>query len=616
MIKKTIATGNKALKVADIAAGYGMQISLILLFAVSFIYLYWFGNGIFFYQENKSLFIYSGEYLQEFTARPGGLLTYAANFLTQGYFSPLYGSLLVSTLVILIGLIFRAIYKGLTVTESFSLLLILLPSVLILSLQVRYEYQLQFTLGFFLTALWFLLSISLGGNYSRLIILLLFPLLYYVAGSFALIYLGMYITFSLIYINGRQGYIFPLLLIVYAVLILILFKEMIFFQPVKILLGSPFIINESTRLTVYLAILGILLILHPVIVKIAALLNAEKTTRMTSVATIIILFPLIVIVLVMQNNSTIENVLKIEKYIHRQDWDSVIRQYERTPSANIVCQYYYNLALSEKGQLCNRMFSGLQSSGPFSISLEGNREQAYRTIYFYYSIGLINEAHHLAYELMVQHGFTPENIKMLIKTEIIRGNYKVVKRYLNILGKTLHYKKWAEKYGKMLYNPQLVNSDPELGEKIRLMPREDFFITTDDSRNVDLLLKSNPENRKAFEYKIARSLLEKDIIAAVDEVSKMKGLGYTAIPKHIEEAIIAYRNYARESPASAGLPVNPETERHFIRYRSVLNTYRGNKSMIEKGMKKSEKNTFWYYLQFSTVSSDFWKSTPPDRTIY
>ena len=119
MIKKTIATGNKALKVADIAAGYGMQISLILLFAVSFIYLYWFGNGIFFYQENKSLFIYSGEYLQRFTARPGGLLTYAANFLTQGYFSPLYGSLLVSTLVILIGLIFALEITVLAFCSSF-----------------------------------------------------------------------------------------------------------------------------------------------------------------------------------------------------------------------------------------------------------------------------------------------------------------------------------------------------------------------------------------------------------------------------------------------------------------------------------------------------------------
>jgi hypothetical protein len=185
-----------------------------------------------------------------------------------------------------------------------------------------------------------------------------------------------------------------------------------------------------------------------------------------------------------------------------------------------------------------------------------------------------------------------------------------------VLKKTLHYKKWAEKFEKMLNNPQIAYTDPELGAKIRLMPREDFFITTDDSRNVDMLLKSNPENRKAFEYKIARSLLEKDIIAAVDELSKMKELGYTSIPKHIEEAVVAYRNYAKETPDLGGLHVNPETERRFIRYRSVLNAYKGNKSLIEKTITKSEKNTFWYYLQFSTVRSDFWKSTPPGRDIY
>ncbi len=616
MKEKTTASAKKARKLAGFASAYGMQLSLILLFLVSFIYLYWFGNGVFFYQENRCLFIYSGEFFRKFMVKPGGLLTYAAIFLTQGFFSPLYGSLLISILIILICLTFKAIVKRLAGRVSFSLLIVLLPSVLLLLLQVRYEYQFQLTLGFFLTAFWFLISISSWGKHSRLVFLFLFPLFYYLTGSFALIYLGMYITYSLIYVNSRQRYLVPLILLGYAVVTFILFKEIIFYQPLNTLLGNPLIFNESRRLTIYLVIFGVLFILYPVFVKISGLLNSERIKNVIPIATILIVFPLLVIILVKQNNTAIANVLKIEGYVHKQDWDSVIRHYERTRAVNVVSQYYYNLALSEKGQLCNRMFSGPQSSGPFSISLEGNREQAFRTIYFYYGTGLINEAHHLAFELMVQHGYTPENIKMLIKTELINGNYKVAERYINVLKKTFHYKKWAKKYEKMLNNPQLIKSDTELGEKIRLMPGEDFFITTDDSKNIDLLLKSNPGNRKAFEYKVARSLLEKDIIASVDEVSKMKALGYTIIPRHIEEAIVAYRNYAKESPDLGGLLLNPETERRFIQYRSILNDYKGEKSLIEKYMKKSEKNTFWYYLQFSTISTDFMKSRPADRSIY
>ena len=59
----------------------------------------------------------------------------------------------------------------------------------------------------------------------------------------------------------------------------------------------------------------------------------------------------------------------------KQDWDGIIRQHEKLQSANIVEQYYYNLALSEKGQLCNRMFFGRQSYGSLSLTLKRDDEQ-------------------------------------------------------------------------------------------------------------------------------------------------------------------------------------------------------------------------------------------------
>ena len=116
------------------------------------------------------------------------------------------------------------------------------------------------------------------------------------------------------------------------------------------------------------------------------------------------------------------------------------------------------------------MFFGRQSYGSKALTLTRDNDQSYRAMYFYYAVGLTCEAHHLAYELMVQHGYRPENIKMLIKTEMINGNFKVAERYINVLKKTMHYKKWSEKYEKMLFTPDLVNSDPELGGKIRLLP--------------------------------------------------------------------------------------------------------------------------------------------------
>lgn len=614
--KNISETGNKILNAINPDSSRVFRISLILLFSISFINSYWFRAGIFIYQENKSLFIFSGEYLQKFTAKPGGLLTYAANFLTQGFFSPLYGSLLFSILLILICLASSAIVKRLSVSNSHRLIIILLPSVMLLLLQSRYDYSIQQTLGFLVVAGWFLISAFSVNKYFRSAVIFLFPLFYYIAGSFAFIYLGMYLTFNLLYEKKRNKYLLPLTLAVIAGLTIILAKEVVFLQPLNHILGYPLFFADTTRLSVYLVTLGILFVAFPLIIKLPYIFTGNRLTRVIELTTPLILFAVSVIIISGQYNPILENVMKVEEHIYDRDWDAVISQHEKSPSPNIIGQYYYNLALSEKGQLGQRMFAAPQSYGPMSLTLPRGGEHTYRALYFYYTIGLINEARHLAFELMVRNGYTPENLKMLIKTELLNGNYKIAERYINVLKKTLHYKSRAEKYEKMLNNPQLVNSDPELGEKIRLLPTEDFFILTDDSKNIDLLLKDNPGNKKAFEYKMARFMLEKDLIAVAEEVKNMKSKGYTYIPRHIDEAIVAYRNYSNAKPDLGGLSSDPDTEKRFAGYAQLINKYNGNRSLIEKNIGKRERNTFWYYLQFGTISGNFMRSNPIDRSIY
>jgi hypothetical protein len=610
-------TFSKILEGLKMAGRPVLYLSLILLFIITSTYLFCFGNGIFFYQENKMLFIFSKEYFQKFAVIPGGLLTYVANFLAQGYFSSLYGSLIISIILILVCFVLIRIYKRLSSDNSFSLLFILFPSCLLLILHTRYDYYIQYCLGYLLVLLWFLVSLIPEKKQLRFIILLLFPLFYYLVGSFAWIYLGIYIIFSRIYIKGILGSLLSASLIIVAVLTFIVFKEILFLQPVDRLLGYPLFINISSSFSIWLVLLGGFIILFPLFIKKSGLINVNnKVRQIIPLFTILAAFPIIVFLLFKRYDPDIANLTKLEKSVYNQDWDAVIEQHERSPSANVIGQYYYNLALSEKGQLCDRLFFGSQSFGPMSLTLPRDNEHSYRAVYFFYAIGLVSEAHHLAYELMVQHGYVPENIKLLIKTELINGNYKIAERYINVLKKTLHYRSWAKKYEKMLLDTALINTDPELGEKIRLMPKRDFFIVPNDVQTIELFLKENPDNRKLFEYKIARLMLEKDLLATVNEVKKMKEIGYTSIPRHIEEVVVAYINLAQDSPDLGGLTINPDTERRFVQYRLISNSYKGNKSLVEKNMKKEEKNTFWYYLQFNVISSDFWESNPEDFTVY
>jgi hypothetical protein len=580
-----------------------VYLSFLLLFTIAFLYFYLFGNSLFFYQENKSLFIFSHEYLQKFAVKPGGLLIYAGNFITQGYFNTLIGSLIVSLFLLLLIIVLYRIICRLSPGNSFSLLLILMPSSYVLFLQTHYFLFIQNTLGYLFVALWFLASIVSVERKRSILILVLFPVFFYLVGSFAWIYVGMYIMYGVIYRAGNDRYFLPGLIIIITFLTFFVFREVIFLQPSDHLLHYPLFFTDSPQILISLSLLIGFFILFPLFIELSALIKVKKRPgQIFSMITTLIIFASLISSLSVQYDPGLTNLMELEKSVHEQDWDAVIRQHEKTPSKSVIGQYYYNLALSETNQLCNRMFFGQQNFGAMSLMLPRDKEQSFMAFYFYYTIGLTSEAHHLAYELMVQHGYTPEIIKMLIKTELINGNYKIAERYINVLKKTLHYRVWAQKYEKMLYNPEMIKTDPELGEKIRLMPKRDFFIATDDKQNIDMFLKENPENKRAFEYKMAQLLLEKDIMAVTNEVKKMKEIGYTSIPRHIEEAVERYINITKEAPDLGGLSVSADTEHRYFQYGSIINTYKGNKALIEKNMKKPEKNTFWYYLQFNFVS--------------
>ena len=601
---------------AESISRYGTHISLFLLFALSFGYLQWFGSGIFSHQENKSLFIFSFDYLGKYVSRPGGLLVYAGNFLTQGYFSTIFGSLVNSILFIILCLIFRSVLNRFPQKVFTGLFLMILLPLALLICQASYSYYIFQTLGFLSAALWFRASIAAKKKAGRIILLLLFPVFYYLAGTFALIFLGMYFIYCGLFKNGKERYAYPLIQFVVSILSLALFYKVLFLQPFKTILDYPLIINDYSRYTIPLLIAGVLFVLYPLLIRLSDFLRFKRIEGFMVAGTIFILFPATIFFLSRQNNPALEGIMKTEKMFIDRQTDKIISYFEKYPSTNIVEQFYYNLALSEKDQLCDRIFFGRQSSGPMSLSLEGNREQASRTMYYYYTIGLINEAHHLAFELMVQNGYTPENIKMLIRTELINNNFRIAERYLNVLKKTLRYRSWTHRYEKFLFNPDLIKSDPELGEKIKLMPEEDFFILTSENKNIDQFLKSSPLNRKAFEYKMARLLLEKDLIAVAEEVKNMKSKGYTSIPRHIDEAIVAYRNFSNAIPDLGGLSSNPDTEKRFAGYAQLIHKYNGNKSLIEKNLNKREMNTFWYYLQFGTISGNFMRSNPIDKSIY
>jgi hypothetical protein len=409
----------------------------------------------------------------------------------------------------------------------------------------------------------------------------------------------MFILYKVAFGNRKSLFYAPGLLIVMAAVSFLVYYMFLMPQPVgDFFVDSLPLVKDPRHYIIFYILTGYILLL-PLIVKISEfIVLRNKLAVIFSSASVIILFVITIFSLVKLYNPRARHVFQIQKYVFENRFDEAVKLQETVYSKNQIGQYFCNVALSEKGLLCDRLFFGGQDFGVNTILLPMSREHLERGGYFYYAVGLINEAHRWAYETMVVYGHRPQNIKMLIKTNLINGNYRMAEKYLNILERSVTYKNWAEDYKKLLYYPDKVRSHPELGPKLKLLPEGDFFIKIGmPQENINLLLDSNP-GKPVFEYKMCEFMLMKNVEAVVNNIDKFKVLGYEKIPVHIEEAVLVYYNMTGKLPELHGFEISNETKERFAQYVDHMRQGRTNMKAAQKILHEKFGNTFWYYLHF------------------
>jgi hypothetical protein len=566
----------------------------------AFVYFYLVGNYILCFQESQSLFVFSGEYLHNYILKPGGILEYAARFLTQFYAYKFTGALILAVVLTLPGILLYNINRKLISSISFSLLFPLIPSFLLLLMQANYYHLMEYNLGFVLILSYYLFSISSLKKYHRILIIILLPFFYYLAGAYVMIFAGMYIGHNLIYEKGAQKYVHIISLVAVAAVTFLVFWKIIFLQPVNNIIFFPFPVLDNSSYKETFFILAGYIVFYPLICRIAGTLKKRwLNNKLYSFLSIVLVFIIVIFLIFKIHNPQTSRVVELERLIFAEKWDEAIRFQEKKPTRNLIGEYFYNVALSETDQLCDRLFFGSQDFATGALILPWSNEHLNRGAYFYYSIGLMNEAHRWAYEEMVVYGYRPQGVKMLAKTSLINGDYRMARKYINILKKTIYYRDLAKKLERMVDDPSLISSDPELGAKLKILPKSNFFIQFNEPQNnLALLSESQPDNRKAFEYYVAGLLLTKKVEILVSNIKIMKEIGYTRIPRHIEEAILMYYNSTNTLPDLGGLTISKESQIRFDQYFATYIQARKNPSTLKQKMEAGFSNTFWYYFHF------------------
>jgi len=567
----------------------------LIFFTGAFLFFGFFADYVEFYQEKTSLFIFSLDYLTENIIQPGSLLVYIGRFLTTFYYYPVTGAIIISfTICMIIYMISRIISF---LSGKKSILVPIIFGTFFFVLHSSYQYLLHNSLGVLFQLVFFFIAIRYLKDFIPVII---FPFWYFFTGGFAWIFVLMYIIYlTLKSLKKSWPEIFSLFAL--SFLVIFLLKEFLLFQSVKTLMTYPISNKDTGPLFRFFIPVAGLIILLPLISKIK--IRFPTAVRQKGSHKMIIVSLVSVMIVTASTVLLFDKVYKeyfhAEKLFYGEKFDELTQYIKKHPTNNRLTIFLNNVALSETGRLNDQLFHFPQSPDGQSLFLkwEMYSEVLRRGGYFYYTTGMINEAHRWAYENMVMKGLTPEGLKMLIKTEIINGNDKVAQKYISILKKTLFYKNEAKEYEKLVPDNGILLPDPELEIKRNEKIGHDFFSITDNPYvNLERVLLYDSLNRKAFEYKLAYLMLIEDYKGITAGFARMESLGFKRMPVHLQEAAMVCRISDSASLMDLGnLKIDPRIEVNFNQFLQTFQYYGNSLKTAQPFLKQKFGNTFWYY---------------------
>lgn len=574
-------------------------LSYLLFLGLGVGYLCYFTDYVFFFQEKAVLFLCSFNYFIEYLSQPGGVLIYLNNLQSALYYYPFLGATIVMAEVVACVYLLRK--TVLLLTHQNIYFLPFMFGALVFYLQLNYEYDAFNTIALFFQLLLFYFSIRYCSGKRAWISVIIFPLVYYLFGVFAILFLVLH---SIVFFIEKD-WLKLVVMWVLGTLFFFIGAEFYFYQTTQTLLFYPFESkNIGEQNTIFFMAVGLLVVLPfwaRIQLKRISFLSIKKI-RIAEIYPIIVLVVL-ALVSVSKIDTKTKRFFYAEKLFYAQEYEKLISFNSRFPSSNRLTIFTNNIALVETGKLTESLFSFRQSpdGGTLFLKWEIIGAVLRRGGYFYYTLGMINEAQRWAYEYFVMRGYTPEALKMMIKTDLIKGKYNIAEKYISILDKSIFYRDDARKFRDLLKNEEAILNHPELGKKKLLDVKKDFFVETDKPwLNLDYIIEADSSNVIALEYKLAWLMLQKDMQGVVDLLPTMEKAGYTRIPKNVEELVTAYKLMkVGELPALRRLKVSKQCERRFNNFYKIYMQNRGNKRRAQKALAKEFSATYWYYVFFN-----------------
>lgn len=598
---------------------------LSLLFGVAVV-IFWavpFVGGLCF-QEQYQMFLFDTGYFLERIVLPGGLADYISEFLVQFYYMPVLGGAIIALLLIGIQAVVWGLMKQYGARRDFpGYLLSFLPSIALWCAMGDQNVLLSFVVALFGALLMGWIHNRFHNRLVKVVFeLVSTALIYWFLGPVVFLYAVLMIGDTLK--NALQkgsilsGIGYSACILILTIAWILLSTQTLQYPVSRLFLGLNYYRYPGvTFLLIYIvmalaAFIPFLGMLHP---HSSALQKWQKSKWVMVASYVIVLFASVWGIRTSFDELTYE-MIDYDFWIRTEQWNKIIEHAEKKPATSPLGVSSVNLALSQTGQLPDRLFEFYQNGaeGLFP-AFTRDMTSPVSTSEVFYRLGMVNDAERYmfeAQEAIPNFRKSARLTRRIAECEIINGNYEVAAKLLRRLQKTIFYSNWANQTMALLGNEKAINRHPIYGKLRKYREKKQDFLFSDREMDqmLGLLFLNDKSNKMAYEYLMCYVLLQRDFNKFMQYYPLGRFVGYDHIPRSFQEILIEQWMKTHNDPRTIPYSVDAQNVNNTLNFIQI---YLRNPKDPQLSQQPYVSNA-WHYMVVQ--GADEASKKKEEKTIY
>lgn len=599
---------------------------LSLLFGVAVV-IFWavpFVGGLCF-QEQYQMFLFDTGYFLERIVLPGGLADYISEFLVQFYYMPVLGGAIIALLLMGIQVAVWGLMKQYGARHDFpGYLLSFLPSIALWCAMGDQNVLLSFVIALFGALLMGWIHNRFHNRLVKVVFeLVSTALVYWFLGPVVFLYAALMIGDTLKNAlqkgNVLSGIGYSVCILILTIAWILLSTQTLQYPVSRLFLGLNYYRYPGvTFLLIYIvmalaAFIPFLGMVHP---HSSALQKWQKSKWVMAVAYVIVLFASVCGIRTSFDELTYE-MIDYDFWIRTEQWNKIIEHAEKKPATSPLGVSSVNLALSQTGQLPDRLFEFYQNGveGLFP-AFSRDMTSPVSTSEVFYRLGMVNDAERYmfeAQEAIPNFRKSARLTRRIAECEIINGNYEVAAKLLRRLQKTIFYSNWANQTIALLGNEKAINRHPIYGKLRKYREKKQDFLFSDREMDqmLGLLFLNDKSNKMAYEYLMCYVLLQRDFNKFMQYYPLGRFVGYDHIPRSFQEILIEQWMKTHNDPRTIPYSVDTQNVNNTLNFIQI---YLRNPKDPQLSQQPYVSNA-WYYMVVQGADEAA-KKKEEKKTIY